>query len=385
MSWTSGPVPAHSVELRLPAAPAAVDRLTAAGLRLLLRTAPAPASAVLAFRLGAGADESVLSCDFAADVVAREAVEALLAEVAGHVSGEPGAAAAPGGTPVEADATIHGLVSARAGERPDAVAVSAPDGDLTYRQLDRRADAIGHALRSRGVGPGDRVGVSATGCGTRRRAARRAQVRCGLCPVGPVVPRGPAALPHAGRGTLAGPGPRAARGLRRMPAPGAAPAAEDVPAVGKDAAPGDPAYVIYTSGSTGRPKGVVVEHRNFAALLAGTREEFGFGGDDVWTFFHSFAFDFSVWEIWGCLATGGRLVVVPEDVARVPEEFRELLHTERVTVLNQTPLPLCSCCPPRPPTRRRSTCGCSCSAVSRWTRAPCCRGSTRIRRAGAAS
>ncbi|MGW0778610.1 amino acid adenylation domain-containing protein [Streptomyces sp. NPDC002835] len=337
-NWTFGPVPAHSVELRLPAAPAAVDRLTAVGLRPLLRTAPAPTSAVLALSLDAEADAYVLSCDFAADVVAREAVEALLAEVAGYVSGQPEAAVAPSGSPVEADATIHGLVSARAEERPDAVAVSAPDGDLTYRQLDRRADAIGHALRSRGIGPGDRVGVCL------RRGAELVAALLGVLKSGAAyVPLDPSypedrlryLAQDAGLSLVLAREPHAAfDGCPRLEPP---PAAEDVPAVGKDAAPEDPAYVIYTSGSTGRPKGVVVEQRNFVALLAGTREEFGFGGDDVWTFFHSFAFDFSVWEIWGCLATGGRLVVVPEDVARVPEEFRELLHTARVTVLNQTP------------------------------------------------
>jgi amino acid adenylation domain-containing protein len=337
-NWTFGPVPAHSVELRLPAAPAAVDRLTAAGLRPLLRTAPAPTSAVLALGLDAAADTYVLSCDFAADVVAREAVEALLAEVAGYVSGQPEATVAPSGSPVEADATIHGLVSARAEERPDAVAVSAPDGDLTYRQLDRKADAIGHALRSRGIGPGDRVGVCL------RRGAELVAALLGVLKSGAAyVPLDPSypedrlryLARDAGLSLVLARGPHAAfDGCPRLEPP---PEAEDVPAVGEDVAPEDPAYVIYTSGSTGRPKGVVVEHRNFAALLAGTREEFGFGGDDVWTLFHSFAFDFSVWEIWGCLATGGRLIVVPEDVARVPEEFRELLHTERVTVLNQTP------------------------------------------------
>jgi amino acid adenylation domain-containing protein len=98
-----------------------------------------------------------------------------------------------------------------------------------------------------------------------------------------------------------------------------------------------PAYVIYTSGSTGGPKGVVVPHAAVVRLLAGTRDAFGFGPEDVWTLFHSYAFDFSVWEMWGALAHGGRLVVVPRAVSRSPEELWALLAAERVTVLNQTP------------------------------------------------
>ncbi|MFR9750892.1 non-ribosomal peptide synthase/polyketide synthase [Nocardia sp. 004] len=97
------------------------------------------------------------------------------------------------------------------------------------------------------------------------------------------------------------------------------------------------AYVIYTSGSTGRPKGVVVPHRNVLRLLDNTHRHFAFGPADVWTLFHSYAFDFSVWELWGALLTGGTLVVVDYYTARSPQQFLELLRTERVTVLNQTP------------------------------------------------
>jgi non-ribosomal peptide synthetase component F len=101
--------------------------------------------------------------------------------------------------------------------------------------------------------------------------------------------------------------------------------------------PDNLAYVIYTSGSTGRPKGVVVEHRNVVRLLRATQPWFDFGERDVWTLFHSYAFDFSVWEMWGALLNGGRLVIVPHDVSRTPEAFYELLCDEQVTVLNQTP------------------------------------------------
>lgn len=97
------------------------------------------------------------------------------------------------------------------------------------------------------------------------------------------------------------------------------------------------AYVIYTSGSTGNPKGVMVEHRNITRLLDSTKNHFGFGCEDSWTLFHSFAFDFSVWELWGALGYGGKLVIVPYWISRSPGEFYELVAKEKISVLNQTP------------------------------------------------
>ncbi|WP_143841909.1 amino acid adenylation domain-containing protein, partial [Nostoc sp. 106C] len=97
------------------------------------------------------------------------------------------------------------------------------------------------------------------------------------------------------------------------------------------------AYIIYTSGSTGKPKGVLINHSNVVRLFNATEHWYHFNQEDVWTLFHSFAFDFSVWEIWGALIYGGRLVVVPYLVSRSPEAFYELLCKEKVTVLNQTP------------------------------------------------
>lgn len=97
------------------------------------------------------------------------------------------------------------------------------------------------------------------------------------------------------------------------------------------------AYVMYTSGSTGTPKGVAVTHANVVRLLAATDDCYGFTAQDVWTLFHSYAFDFSVWEMWGALAYGGKLLIIPYAVSRSPRDFLEVLSREGVTVLNQTP------------------------------------------------
>jgi amino acid adenylation domain-containing protein/non-ribosomal peptide synthase protein (TIGR01720 family) len=101
--------------------------------------------------------------------------------------------------------------------------------------------------------------------------------------------------------------------------------------------PGDLIYIIYTSGTTGKPKGVMIEHRNVVSLMYNDKFQFDFNENDVWTLFHSYCFDFSVWEIFGSTLYGGELVIVTKETAMDTFAFSELLEKEKVTVLNQVP------------------------------------------------
>ncbi len=225
----------------------------------------------------------------------------------------------------------------------DRIAVTDGEAGLTYRELDEQAVQLASGLRALGVNGGDRVGV----CLERSAelvVTLLAVLKAGATyvPVDPAYPTD--RLAHTARDAELG------VVVTRLPEfPAVAGCVQVTPDELFDEAaaasvtslpppsPDDPAYVIYTSGSTGRPKGVVVPHRNVIALIDATRDEYALTGADVWTWFHSSAFDFSVWEIWGCLLTGARLVVVPYFVSREPDRFRDLLVTEKVTVLSQTP------------------------------------------------
>ncbi|MFH0521477.1 amino acid adenylation domain-containing protein [Streptomyces sp. M41] len=244
---------------------------------------------------------------------------------------------------------VHELVEERAAATPDAIAVVCGSESLTYAELNARANRLAHHLRSLGAAPGRLVAV-ALDRGPHLVPALLGVLKsgAGYLPLDPEHPTDRIAytLSDAGAdlvvtstGHTAHLRDAADGRLVVLDDPDEAAALAAAPGHDPDsgATPDDVIYTIYTSGSTGRPKGVGLSHTNVLRLFIATEEHFGFDEHDVWTLFHSYAFDMSVWEIWGALTYGGRLVVVPPDVSRSPEDFLRLLADEQVTVLNQTP------------------------------------------------
>ncbi|MER7577606.1 amino acid adenylation domain-containing protein [Streptomyces sp. NPDC126514] len=261
----------------------------------------------------------------------------------------------PRDTPVQtcpAERTLTELFEERAAAGPERTAVTCGDERLTYAALNAEANRLARLLTDRGAGPG-RVVALALERGTRLLPALLAVLKTGAAylPLDPGHPAGrlrlvvedaaPVVLVTEGaHAHLAGDAlPVVRLDDEQVAADLARRCAADLTDADRHGpvSPSDTAYIIHTSGSTGRPKGVPVPHSNVVRLLAAAAEHFDFRADDVWTLFHSYAFDFSVWEIFGALLHGGRVVVVPYAVSRSPREFWELLHREGVTVLNQTP------------------------------------------------
>lgn len=275
---------------------------------------------------------------------ARGDLELTLEDAAQSAAPEIDGIVEAGRTPGRPDFTpcsIPDGIAALARTQPDAPAVTDDEVTLTYRQLTERSRRIAAGLRERGVAAGDRVAV----CLDRDVSAIVTML--GVMTVGaayvPIDPAYPAErlsftavdagvklviTNEVGHASFPFASTVATRELLATHVEHSAPPAVD---------PRATAYVIYTSGSTGRPKGVAVPHANVAALVDATREDFSLGSADVWSFVHSSAFDFSIWEIWGCLLTGGHLIVVSGAKALWPEDFLDLLSSQGVTVLSQTP------------------------------------------------
>ena len=249
-------------------------------------------------------------------------------------------------TPSAPGLCLHQLFELRAETVPEAIAVSAEDQTFSYAELNRRANQLAHLLQAHGIGP-EMLVVLHLERSFEMILAMLAVLKVGgaYVPLDAATPaRRAAFIIEDTRATVV----ITASSLRQqLPATRATIIclAEQQATLAEQCAesPRSPvhadnaAYVIYTSGSTGKPKGVLVTHSNVTRLFTATQAAYGFCERDVWTQFHSSGFDFSVWEIWGSLLYGGRLVIVPQSVSRSPEEFYRLLIGEGVTVLNQTP------------------------------------------------
>ncbi len=243
------------------------------------------------------------------------------------------------GPAVDDPRCLHEIYAEVAARFPERVAVADPDRRLTFAELDRAANRLAHRLQREGAGPETLVALCA------ERTVDLAIGLIGILKSGagylPLDPRHPAerlrdTVADAGCIIVVGDSPLDL-GLQVVAPNDPALPEETDTAPRTGAVPDNVAYVIYTSGSTGRPKGVVVPHTQVTRLFAVLEKEFDFSDNDVWTIFHSIAFDFSVWELFGALLHGGRAVIVPYEVSRDPGAFLRLVIEEGVTRLSQTP------------------------------------------------
>src|SRR3569833_1409348 len=244
---------------------------------------------------------------------------------------------------------IHNRFETQVRRAPDADAVVYQGEALTYDALNNRANQLARHLRGMGVGPEDLVAICVDrGLDMLVSIIGTLKAGCAYLPLDPAHPserlaymledaQPPVVLIHEHLRAKVPVGAHKLISLDREWADIAHQETDNLSIEAENSSPSRLAYVIYTSGSTGKPKGVMVEHGNVMRLLHATQSWFRFDEQDVWTFFHSFAFDFSVWELWCALLYGGRVVVVPHLTSRSPQQFYRLICTEQVTILNQTP------------------------------------------------
>lgn len=243
--------------------------------------------------------------------------------------------------------TIHERFAEQLARSPQAIAVADDNGatSISYAELDQQANVIAARLLAAGVKKGEFVGLCVER-ETRLVAGILGILKSGAAylPLDPSYPvkRLQFMIEDAGARLVVV--PETLRG--RLPdgdytcidlPDGSLLETAKAPALPIPVTRTDPAYVLYTSGSTGQPKGVIVSHGNVTRLFDACQDWLQAGPDDVWTLFHSYAFDVSVWEMWGALFHGGRLEVVSYEQSRSPDQFRNMLKERNVTVLSQTP------------------------------------------------
>ena len=241
--------------------------------------------------------------------------------------------------------TLHQWFADTVSKYGDRTALVNGQENITYGELDSRANQVAHFLKKQGVGSDKKVVICL------ERSPELILAMLGVVKAGGVyVPVDPAYPTDRIEYTVSDCQGQliltttALSSLLPQSVPRVLMDGEDgfdleptTPPMEGNSTPNQGAYVIYTSGSTGKPKGVLVSQHNVTRLFKSTEHWYGFNQNDTWTFFHSFAFDFSVWEIWGALLYGGKLVIVPYGQSRDPRSFLQLVREQKVTVLNQTP------------------------------------------------
>ncbi|HIP24099.1 MAG TPA: amino acid adenylation domain-containing protein, partial [Rhodobacteraceae bacterium] len=246
-------------------------------------------------------------------------------------------------SPAGKTSCLHALIEAQAARTPEAVALEMDGITMRYAELNQRANQLAHVLIKAGAGPEQAVGLMFER-GFDLIIAMLAILKSGAAYL-PLDPDYPAARLAFMLQDTAPKTVLCATDLRSRLPKGTPAITLDDPAIlaapsANPSAKTDPqnlAYIIYTSGSTGQPKGVGITHANAHRLFLTTASDFSFNEYDTWALFHSTAFDFSVWEVFGALIHGGRLVIVPFLTSRDPEAFLALLECAKITVLNQTP------------------------------------------------
>jgi len=227
--------------------------------------------------------------------------------------------------------TIIGLFEEQVARTPDNIALELNGRQLTYRQLNGRANQVGRYLRETcHIQREDRVGICLDR-GFEMFYGILGILKAGgaYVPIDPDYPRERAEYMFTDSGCKVLIDADFLQNIETFEE------APDNPELISSSA--DLAYVIYTSGTSGRPKGALIEHRNITRLFINEKPLFHFNEKDVWTLFHSFCFDFSVWEMYGALLFGGKLVIIPKEITRDPERFATVISQQKVTVLNQTP------------------------------------------------
>lgn len=239
---------------------------------------------------------------------------------------------------------IHHLFEEQVAARPSATAVSYQQTSLTYTELNEQANQLAHFLQSKNVQP-DQLVATYLDRTDKIMVAILGILKAGSAyvPLDPIYPKDRLGFILDDCQTKFLLTTRSMADI--LPDTSAEIIYIDDDWVNdwpthnptSDVQPNNLIYAIYTSGSTGKPKGVLVDHANVVWLFDSVEELYGFNENDVWTLFHSYGFDFSVWEMWGALLHGGRLVIVPTQLSRSPQQFYKMTAAEQVTVLCQTP------------------------------------------------